>query len=336
MPSASALRPSSAPEQSMPWLSAPWMVETPIWRPPGSTAPGKATGTRWPTAMFVAPQTIDSGASDSDTFTLVSCSRSALGCGADLEQLPDHDRAPVRADTLDRLDLHAERRQALGQTLRRQVEVDVIAQPGQAGRASELASRKRMSLSRKARMSGMPWRSIAIRSMPMPKAKPWYRSGSSPPLRRTDGVDHARAKDGQPARPLAGGAADAAADRAADVERHRRLGERVVAGSEAGALVRAEHRVGELVEQPAQVGHRRALVDHQAFDLEELEAVAGVDLLVADSSGRAGRHGSAAADSRIRRIWPGEVWVRSRWRAVRSRRHRACPTGRAPGDLRGC
>ena len=56
----------------MPWLSVPWMVDTPMLRPPGSTAPGSATGTRWPTAMLVAPHTIDSGASVSETLTLVS------------------------------------------------------------------------------------------------------------------------------------------------------------------------------------------------------------------------------------------------------------------------
>ena len=48
----------------------------------------------------------------------------------DLEQLADHDRVPVGADALDALDLQAEQRQPLGEPLGRQVEVDVVAQPG--------------------------------------------------------------------------------------------------------------------------------------------------------------------------------------------------------------
>ena len=42
----------------------------------------------------------------------------------------------------------------------------------------------------------------------------------------------------------------------------------------------------ELVEQALEVGHRRALVDHQALDLEELRGVRGVDGLVAEAATR--------------------------------------------------
>ena len=98
----------------------------------------------------------------------------------------------------------------------------------------------------------------------------------------------------QPVRPHAG-QPDSAADETLDVERDRRLGERVVAGSEAGLRVCPEHRMGELVEQAVQVGHRRALVDHQPLDLEELEAVAGVDRLVAEAA-----TGQDGADRRAR------------------------------------
>src|SRR5262245_62896394 len=35
------------------------------------------------------------------------------------------------------------------------------------------------------RRSGMPYLSIAMRSSPMPKAKPWYLSGSSPQDRKS-------------------------------------------------------------------------------------------------------------------------------------------------------
>ena len=103
----------------------------------------------------------------------------------------------------------------------------------------------------------------------------------------------------------AGRALLAVADHAQDVERDGRLGERVVAGPEPGRAIRAEHRVGELVEEALEVRHRRALVDHQAFDLEELRGVAGVHRLVAEAAARAAAPGSAAARACMTRIWPG-------------------------------
>src|SRR5207245_11003452 len=48
-------------------------------------------------------------------------------------------------------------------------------------------ARKRTSLSNSSRMSGMRWRGIAIRSGPMPQAKPVYRSLSTPQFSRTAG-----------------------------------------------------------------------------------------------------------------------------------------------------
>ena len=82
----------------MPWLVTPILAVRSMRRSPGRTAPGRATGTRWPAAMLVAPQTMDSGVPASSTRTVVSDSRSALGCGRDLEQLADDDRLPVVAD----------------------------------------------------------------------------------------------------------------------------------------------------------------------------------------------------------------------------------------------
>src|SRR5688500_7932652 len=64
-----------------------------------------------------------------------------------------------------------------------------------------------------------------------------------------DRVDHAGAEDRHPAGPRASRAARAAAHEALDVERHGGLGEGVVAGPEAGSLVRAVHRLGELGEE---------------------------------------------------------------------------------------
>src|SRR5262249_49243100 len=81
------------------------------------------------------------------------------------------------------------------------------------------------------------------------------------PVAERDRVDHPGSQDRHPAAAAAGRTADAAADQALDVEGDRGLGERVVAGPEAGPLAGAEHRVGKLVEQATEVAERRALVD---------------------------------------------------------------------------
>src|SRR5213078_2554615 len=60
-----------------------------------------------------------------------------------------------------------------------------------------------------------------------------------------DRVDHPGPEDRHPAGPRTGRAARAAADQALDVERDRRLGERVVAGPEPGLLVGAVQGLGE-------------------------------------------------------------------------------------------
>ena len=119
-----------------------------------------------------------------------------------------------------------------------------------------------------------------------PEGEPLVALRIQPAVLEHDRVDHACPEDRHPAGPRAGRTADAATHEALDVEGHGRLGEGVVAGSEPRALVRAVEGLGELVEQPAQVAHRRALVDHQALDLEELRGVAGVDGFVSVAAAR--------------------------------------------------
>ena len=87
IPSASEVRRSSSPEQSIPLLTTPIFSVRSIRRSPGRTAPGRATGTRWPGAMFVAPQTIESTSSP-PTRTVVSDRRSALGCFSTVSSSP--------------------------------------------------------------------------------------------------------------------------------------------------------------------------------------------------------------------------------------------------------
>ena len=67
----------------------------------------------------------------------------------------------------------------------RAVDVDVVAQPRQR-RAHRNCSRNRRSFSIQPQVADA-MAQVAIRSTPIPNAKPWYRSGSRPPLRRTTG-----------------------------------------------------------------------------------------------------------------------------------------------------
>ena len=90
----------------------------------------------------------------------------------DRQQLADDHVPPVRAPAVDALDLHPQQRQALGEALRRQVEVDELAQPAERD-PHRNCSRKRRSFSMYRRRSPTPWRRFAIRSTPIPNAKPW-------------------------------------------------------------------------------------------------------------------------------------------------------------------
>ena len=155
----------------MPLLTTPIFSVRSIRRLPGRTAPGRATGTRWPGAMLVAPHTISSG-SPEPVVTVVSDSRSARGWRSTVRSSPDHHVAPVGAPRLDPLDLHPEQGQPLGERLGGQVDVDELAQPAER-HPHRNCSRKRRSFSMYRRRSPTLWRRLAIRSTPMPKAKPW-------------------------------------------------------------------------------------------------------------------------------------------------------------------
>ena len=131
MPSASSVRPSSSPEQSIPWLVTPAIVVTSMRRSPGSTAPGSATGTRWPDRdVRRAADDRELGLAIPDADAGQRELRRA-GMRSDLQQLAHDDALPVGADALDRADLHAQERQALRELLWREVDGDELAQPGE-------------------------------------------------------------------------------------------------------------------------------------------------------------------------------------------------------------
>ena len=123
--------------------------------------------------MFVAPQTISSGSPSADASRVVSDSRSARGCFSTRQQLADDDVLPVGAPALDALDLHPEQRQPLGELLGRQLDVDVVAEPGQRDLSSELLQEAQVVLHVQPQVADAVLRRLAIRSTPMPNAKPW-------------------------------------------------------------------------------------------------------------------------------------------------------------------
>ena len=202
IPSASAVSPSSSPEQSMPLLTTPIFSVRSIRRLPGRTAPGSATGTRWPGGD------VRRAADDLERLAVarrdrVSDSRSARGCRSTVSSSPTttlRQSAPQRSIALD---LHPEQRQPLGELLRRQVDVDELAQPGQR-HPHRNCSRKRRSFSMYRRRSPTPCRSIAIRSDAHAEREALVPLGVDAAVAQHDRVDHAGAEDRHPAGPRAG------------------------------------------------------------------------------------------------------------------------------------
>ena len=99
-------------------------------------------------------------------------------CGSgELDDLADDER-PGDGGGVDRLLLQADPDEVGGDGLGGRVggQRDVLGEPGQrdAGHQSTPANcwEKRTSPSTMSRMSATPWRSMRVRSIPMPKAKP--------------------------------------------------------------------------------------------------------------------------------------------------------------------
>ena len=92
---------------------------------------------------------------------------------------PEEARVAVarrHSDTRDPLELGPAERQPIADLLGREAGIAVLREPGDGN--FQNCSRKRRSFSKKRRRSGTPCLSIAIRSTPMPNAKPWTRSES--------------------------------------------------------------------------------------------------------------------------------------------------------------
>ena len=139
--------------------------------PSGSRAPGSATATFWPAATFGAPHTIVRGA-PSPTSTRHTESRSAFGCRSQRVDAADGDRREIGADAPRRPRPRSRRhREAIGErAIARQI--DELGEPRER-QPHQICPSTRRSPSNRWRRCGIPNRRIAVRSMPMPNAKPW-------------------------------------------------------------------------------------------------------------------------------------------------------------------
>src|SRR5207253_9408382 len=87
---------------------------------------------------------------------------------------------------LDPLDLGRRDRELRRELRQRHLQRHVLTQPARRHAHQNCLSTRR-SPSQSARMSGMSWRSCAVRSRPQPNAKPLHSSGSSPTFSNTRG-----------------------------------------------------------------------------------------------------------------------------------------------------
>src|SRR5205807_567626 len=94
-----------------------------------------------------------------------------LRVGAEGDHLSNHDTIEVGALSHDLLDFRARKGEALTDSAHVLGDVDVLLEPTERN-DHQNCSRKRTSFSRRRRMSAMLYLSIAVRSSPMPKAKP--------------------------------------------------------------------------------------------------------------------------------------------------------------------
>ncbi len=167
MPSWSSLISSSSAARIIPSEATPRSFALRSFSPPGIRAPGSATATVWPAPTLGAPQTIVRGPS-SPTSTVQTRSRSASGCWTASVTLPmtklSGDGGPTTSIRSTSVPVITSRSaSSAGVTPGSQYSLSQLVRD-----SHENCSSIRTSLSKKRRRSGMPWRSIATRSIPRP------------------------------------------------------------------------------------------------------------------------------------------------------------------------
>ena len=270
-------------EQSMPVrLDAPHLARCRSPVRPAASTPAHASGTRSP--GFEVPRAAHDlervGPSPTSTSTCGSCRR--WGWASIVRTRGDDDAVePLRRRWSIALDHHARGRRrcrrsapgrrANGAKSRSQDEDETGTSIG----TLRTAAMKRMSLSPRIRMSAMALRIWARRSMPNPKAKPVYSSGSMPTARNTLGctmpqppssiqpvLEHVRQPAPRQMTQVISNSADGSVN-GNDAGRSRDC----IAGTEVG--------LGELLDGAGQVAEGDAPVDDEPLDLAEGRAGGG-------------------------------------------------------------
>src|ERR1700730_7539271 len=309
---------SSLAEQIIPSEMWPYVLRAPISNPPGSTAPGSASGTRSPTAKLAAPQiTPDASSGGASSCASETATRQYLigffsPASSSIES--------TWAITTPRMSYPTDSSDSTSRPAAVSRWATSVASPGSGSRAYSRSQESGTRISdlhpeRPAEPDvavhrvpdlGQPVRDHQAALDAEPERAPAVPVGVDPAGHQPPGVAHAAAGDLDPAlRPAhpARIAAGLGRSAAADVALHRhiagRLGEREVVGPEARAQPDAEHRVHEALDRPAQVGHGQSLVDREPLDLVEHRAVRGVERVVPVGAAgadhiqrqRAGQHG---------------------------------------------
>ena len=152
-------------------------------------------------------------------------------------------------------------------------------------------------------MSSTPYFRIAMRSTPMPKAKPLTFFGividESVHIR----IDHAAAQQFNPSAGLAVAAratvaiSVATAENATDLHIGAGLGEREERRIEARLHARSEQRFHGVIERALQIAERDVRIDRQPFDLMKDRGVRGIGRVVAMNFSRDKPRAPAASSS---------------------------------------
>src|SRR5215471_17500305 len=309
---------SSLAEQIIPSEIWPYVWRAPISNPPGSTAPGRASATRSPTAKLTAPQmTPDASSAGASSCASETATRQYLigffrpvSSSIDSTWATTTPRMSCPTDSIDSTSSPAA-------VSRRETSVvstgsvrDTYSRSQESGiRISDLhperPAESHVALDRVPDLGqAVPDHQAALDAEP--EREPAVPVGVDAARHQHPGVDHAAARDldpalgpAHPARVAAGLGRSASADVALHRHVARRLGEGEVVGPEPRAQPHAEHRVHERLDRTAQVGHGQALVDREPLDLVEYRAVRGVELVVPVGAAgadhverqRAGEHG---------------------------------------------
>ena len=188
---------SSSSARIIPFETTPRSFAAPSFVPSGITAPGRATATVWP-GGDVRRAADDLRGSPSPTSTWQTRQPVGVRVLLGAEHAPDDEVRAAAADAVvvDPVDLGAGHRRAASASSRTPAgRARRTRAASRAGASCRTAPGSAGRCRRSRRRSGTPCLSIAIRSMPIPNAKPWIALGVVAVLAHV-----ARTRSGRPSR----------------------------------------------------------------------------------------------------------------------------------------